>query len=137
VASGEFGRTVNMLTQVFNLLLALANVLITAGGLSKDWNQLGMMDILFTLVAVCWIAGAIWLFFGGRLAWCGSLLGVGTMLASSLTTVCVAYALMPTAQDPTDGYGYLLIIGSMGVLISGAAMFGLIRLRKELAGKWK
>ena len=126
-----------MLTQVFNLLLALANVLITAGGLFKDWNQLGVMDILFTMVAVCWIAGAIWLFFGGRFAWCGSLLGVGTMLASSLSSVCVAYALGPVAQDPTDGIGYMLIIGSMGVLISGVVMFGLIRLRKELAGKWK
>lgn len=126
-----------MLTKVFNLLLALANVLITAGSLSKDWNQLGAMDILFALVAVCWIAGAIWLFFGGRLAWNGSFLGVGTMLASSITMASEAYALGPVAQDPTDGIGYMLIIGSIGVLISGAVMFGLIRLRKELAEKRK
>lgn len=126
-----------MVTRILNLLLASAVALMVVPSLFEAWRHLDAMGLVCILVVVCWLAGAIGLFFGSRLAWCGSLLGVGTMLAFSLMMAALSWRLMPTARDPTDGIGYIMTLAKVGVLISGAVMFGLIRLRKELAGKWK
>jgi len=119
-----------MITRVFNLILASGLALLTFPALFKGVGRFDWTAVLFPLVAVCWLAGAIGLFFRSRLAWCGSLLGVGTMAASSITMVLTAWRLMPVASDPTDGIGYMLILGFMGLVLSLPAIVGLILIRK-------
>lgn len=88
-------------------------------------------SLLYAVVAPCWLTGAIGLFFKSRLAWAGSFLGASTMFCSSLTIFASSVLLFPVAQDPTDGIGYMLIVGFVGLLISLALIFGLLWLRQS------
>jgi hypothetical protein len=100
-------------------------------GMAGHWD---FESILFAAVAPCWLAGAIGLFFGHRLAWCGCLLGAGTMFCNSLTMFASGIVLSPVAQDPTDGIGYSLVLGLFGLLFSLVAIVGLFWSRKDLFG---
>ena len=119
-----------MITRVFNLILASGLALLIFRALFAGDGDFDWTTVLFPVVAICWLAGAIGLFFRSRLAWCGSLLGVGTMAASSLTMFLTGCRLAPVSTDPSDGAGYMLIFGFFGLLLSLPVIVGLIRNRK-------
>lgn len=91
-----------MAAKVFNLIFAALGNLIFISGLVNDPENRDLMYFLVTFINLCWLLGAIGLFFRSRLAWCASLLGVGVMLSGSVTMFLVGLKLMPVAQDPTD-----------------------------------
>jgi hypothetical protein len=121
-----------MFTRVINLVLAAVTTLFAILDIVEFPPTFEL--VLFTVIAPCWFAGAIGLLFRHRLAWCASLLGVGTLLCSSLTMFASGIVLSPVAQDPTDGIGYMLIFGFIGSLLSLAVIIGLFRMRKDLFG---
>ncbi len=120
-----------MTTKIFNLIFAGLGTLIFTSELVKDSGNREWVSLLLTLVNLCWLLGAIGLFFRSRVAWCGSLVGVGVMLSGSVTMFLVGLKLVPIAQDPTDGIGYAIIIGFFGVLLSAPLLVGLVRLRRK------
>jgi hypothetical protein len=124
-----------MFVRFFNLLLACCVAFPTFSALHEASGALDATTILFALVSVCWLAGAIGLYFGGRLAWYGSLLGVGTLSASSLAMVYTAWRLTPFADDPSDGIGFMMIIGVLGLITSLPVGFGLIYRRRILISR--
>jgi hypothetical protein len=120
-----------MITRVLNLILALLASLLMVLSAAKDSWSLDVPSILFMLLPLCWLAGAVGLFFRNRLAWCASLLGVGIMFSLSITMFAVGLRLMPIAQDPTDGIGGMVIMGVLGLLISIPVLIGLFLLRRR------
>lgn len=127
-SDGIWGFTA--ITRILNLILAGGITRLTFSALFGEGRHFDWTTVLFPLVVVCWSAGAVGLFFNSRLAWCGSLLGLGTMAASSLAITFTAWRVTPTASDPTDGIGYMMMIGIGGLLVSLPMIVGLIRIRK-------
>jgi hypothetical protein len=128
-----------MLARVFNLLLAVAMAIFASLVAIGDWNAVTIGSLLFV---ACWVAGAIGLFFSNRVAWWSSLLCLGVMLAYWLGWVWEVWKLMQLQGDrePSASYGFTLQTGFVSLsisLVTSATMIGLIRLRKEMAGKWK
>ena len=121
-----------MATLVFNLILASATNLLAFSILTKPPIHWDAEAILYAVVAPRWLAAAIGLFFKKRLAWCGSLLGAGTMACSSVTIIGWGAVLAPAAQDPTDGAGYAIFTGVLGLVMSLTVIAGLVRIRKNL-----
>lgn len=120
-----------MITRVLNLILALLASLFFVLATLRDASSFDVSTILFMLIPLCWLSGAIGLFFRNRLAWCVSLLGVGIMFSGALTMFAVGLKLMPVAQDPTDGIGYMIILGVLGLLLSTPVLIGLFLLRQQ------
>ena len=122
-----------MVTRVFNLILAtgmsLLALSVAMDASSRSWDA---EAILYAIIAPCWLAATIGLFFKSRLAWCGSLLGAGTMACSSVAIIGWSIILAPTAQDPSEGIGYAMIMGVFGAAMSLPVIIGLVRLRKHL-----
>src|SRR6266480_899345 len=98
-----------MFTRAYNLILASVTALFVLLDVIEFVGNLDYEFILFDVITPFWLAGAIGLLFKRRLAWCGSLLGAGTMFCGSLTWFMSGIVLSPVAQDPTDGIGYMLI----------------------------
>ena len=120
-----------MPARLFNLALAAGAALLSLVALAEGVRHFDWTAVLYPLVAVCWLAGAIGVFFRSRLAWSASLLGVGTLAASSVTQVFTMWVLLPVGTDPTDGIGFGLVAGSVGLLISAAAICALISIRRS------
>ena len=120
-----------MITRVLNLILALLACLLFIMPVASGSSSLGISAVLFMLLPLCWLAGAVGLFFRKRMAWCVSLLGVGLMFAGAVTMLAVGLILMPVAQDPTDGIGYMVIMGVLGLLFSTPVLIGLFILRRQ------
>lgn len=120
-----------MITRVLNLLLALLTSLLFVLPAVREPQSLDVISTLFMLFPLCWLAGAVGLYFRNRLAWCASLLGVGLMFSGAVTMFAVGLRLMPAAQDPTDGIGYMVIMGVLGLLLSTPVLIGLFLLRRK------
>jgi hypothetical protein len=120
-----------MLTRVANLLFALLLALASVYGMANEGSRWDFMSFVLSFITFCWLASALGLFFRKRLAWYGSLLGVGTMVAGSVTLLVVGIALIPTSQDPTEGAGMATIVGVFGLLIFVPVLVGLLRLRRK------
>ncbi|HLP77939.1 MAG TPA: hypothetical protein VK327_13585 [Candidatus Paceibacterota bacterium] len=115
-----------MITRAFNLIFASGMAFLTYDTVVKSVGQFDWTVVIFALVAIFWLTGAVGLFFRSRLAWCGSLLGVGTMLSGSITMVCTGWRLMPVSSDPSDGVGFMLIFGFLGLVFSLFLIVGLL-----------
>ena len=102
------------------------------------------MLLIVLFIVLAWFAGAIGLFFHKRLAWFGSLIGVGSsvcVFAACLVTIIGLY-LFPDADvdhlKVLGGGGYILaqifsITQFSLLLASSVGLFiGLVRKRKEL-----
>ena len=53
------------------------------------------------------------------------------MFSLSITMFAAGLRLMPIAQDPTDGIGYMVIMGVLGLLFSIPVLIGLFLLRRR------
>jgi len=120
-----------LITRALNLVVAFVTGFIALAGAAHDPD---IMSWILAGVGLCWLAGGLGLYLvKGRLAWCGSLLGAGTMLAVSVSMLVEGIKVVPFAQDPTDGTGLLLVVGTLGIFLSVPLIIGLIRLRKDMA----
>jgi hypothetical protein len=52
------------------------------------------------------------------------------MAAGSITSFYTGWSLLPVASDPTDGIGYMLLTGILGLVLSLPLIIGLICIRK-------
>ena len=120
-----------MITKVCNLIFAGFGSLVSVSGLAHDSTGWDPMSFLIALVTFCWLVSAIGLFFRSRLALCGSLLGAGVMLSGSTTMFVAGIKSLPAAQDPTDGIGYSIVMGFIGLMFSIPLLIGLVRLRRR------
>ena len=120
-----------MITLVFNLILALLASLLFVLRFAFGSPPASVGSVLFMLILLFWLAGAVGLFFRNRFAWCASLLGVGLMFSGAVTMFVVGLRLSPIAQDPTDGIGYMVITGVLGLLFSTPVLIGLFLLRRR------
>jgi hypothetical protein len=120
-----------MITRIFNLILSSGFTLMAAGSMVDESGDFSWPEILFSLLTVCWFAGAIGLFFRSRLAWSGSMLGVGAMFAGSIALILSFLRFMTISTDPTEG-SYMIIFGLFGLALSLPVFIGLVRLRKTL-----
>jgi hypothetical protein len=53
------------------------------------------------------------------------------MFSGAVTMLATGLRLMPVAQDPTDGIGYMVIMGVLGLLFSTPVLIGLFLLRRQ------
>jgi hypothetical protein len=119
-----------MVTRVFNLVFAswwsviLLLVVVTTPE-ARDAFYAGVL-----LITLCWLSSAIGLLFRKRLAWWGSMIGMTLMFAASVTMIGVGVTLMPISHDPTDGIGFVVIMGLVGTVCSTPVLVGLFRLRR-------
>jgi hypothetical protein len=120
-----------MITRVLNLILAFLASLLFVLPVATDPRPPDVGSVLRMLLPLCWLAGAVGLSSRNRLAWCASLLGVGLMFSAAVTMFAVGLRLMPIAQDSTDGIGYMLILGVLGLLFSTPVLIGLFLLRRQ------
>lgn len=151
-----------LIINIFNLVFAVGATLfvllciindmigINWGAFSIDPPEppqlLNLRDCVIVLVLLCWVAGAIGLFFHKRLAWAGSVLGVGATVfffAEGLIRILVGYFYPDAAiynnrnYDGVGASGYILaLLFSLTVLsvclaISLRLLFGLLQVRRE------
>ena len=118
-----------MITRIFNLILASGFMLMTVGALLDEGGTFVWTEALFALFIACWFAGAIGLFFRSRIAWCGSMLGVGAVLAGSIVLIYASFQSTSRGSDRISG-DYMLLGGLLGLVPSLLVLVGLIRLRK-------
>ncbi|MGA2786005.1 MAG: hypothetical protein ABSF60_00615 [Verrucomicrobiota bacterium] len=97
--------------------------------------------IVMDLVILFWFAGAVGLFFRKRLAWVGSLLGVGAsvcVLAACLVSIIVLHIYPNTdvgLLKDIDTAGFVIFaLGQFTILfaLSLGLFVGLLKMRKEL-----
>jgi hypothetical protein len=149
---------------VFNLIFAVGVTLfillciindmigINWGAFSPDPPQpprpLNLHDTISMMFLLCWVAGAIGLFFRKRLAWVGSVVGVGMVvlfLGVWLTKEVFAICLFPNTEVKNvrlfDGFatpGFILstavVLTAISILlaINLRLLSGLFHMRKEL-----
>lgn len=122
-----------MRTRVANLVLAFGNALVVEDMFRSSSGHRGGVLIAISLFAPVWLAAALGLFFKSRVAWGLCVIGVGTMLAASITSLGEALILMPTSTDPSEGVGALLIVGTFGIIVCLPVAFGMIRMRGWLS----
>lgn len=144
-----------------NLICAFCAFLITIGAASgARWagsqprlhavtidDFMNARGLIMVLVVICWFAGAIGLFFRKRLAWIGSLIGVGAAVCCFVAVLVLSIGLYvyPDSEmvrlKNMGGPGY---IGAMIVVVIQLSLFltislglfiGLLRKRKELLGR--
>ena len=139
---------------VMNLIFASLAFLISIMGEAGCWwagspppiphGPITIREVLADSVVLTWFAGAVGLFSRKRLAWVGSLLGVGVsacfFAAALLTTVWLYF--YPTAgMEENRAFGVtgyiaaLVIIGGMFSMLFALFLglfIGLLRMRKEL-----
>ena len=85
------------------------------------------MDWVWLVVALCWTAGAVGLFFRSHLGWCGSLLGVSFMFAGSVAVIAMTIIVKPEAPG-----GAAAVLGLIGAVLSFLLFVGILRQRKTL-----
>jgi len=102
------------------------------------------MLLIELFIVLAWFAGAIGLFFHKRLAWLGSLIGVGSSVcffAAFLVTIIGLYLFPDAEMDHLNvisggHYKFALIFGitQFSLLLAGSVglFVGLVRKRKEL-----
>ena len=146
-----------MLTRAGNLIFASFALLISIGveigchsalmfsPPRSHHPPITVREIVMDAVALFWFAGAVGLFFRKRLAWVGSLVGVGATVCDiaafliefiwfNLYPNAEMYRLNPDIGSPGDTRAFydsiielsLLLVLSLGLFI------GLLRMRKEL-----
>jgi hypothetical protein len=115
-----------MTTRVCNLVFAVGSAAIGAASVLSG-EKLDALAVVIGVVMVCWLAASIGLFFRSRLAWCGSLLGAGFLLSVGLTLTLVTVVIKPEAPG-----GFAALFGLLGILVAGALIAGLFRLRRTL-----
>jgi hypothetical protein len=116
-----------MAIRTVNLVLASGLTLLLAGAAAEEPWQWHIGTVVPIAVAVVWLAGAIGLFFRSHLAWCGSLLGVGTILAVSLGFLCDGWLIEPDVRPEAT---YSVTLGILGLLVSLPLLARLLPLRK-------
>lgn len=110
-----------MAVKIYNLLLASCTMLLVGMSMMdtrEPINQFDCQSILLLLSAPVWLAGAVCLFLAKPWAWYASVLGAAVMLAMNAVTFASGLVLAPIATDPTDGIGYMIIIGIGGIALS-------------------
>ena len=90
-------------------------------------EKLDGLTVVIGFVTVCWLAASIGLFFKSRLAWCGSLLGAGFLFTVGVSLIVITAVIKPEVPG-----GVAALFGLFGILVSGALIAGLIRLRRTL-----
>ena len=106
--------------------MAMATAIIVTVGIWSDGARPGIGDGVSIIVAACWVAGAIGLFFRSRLAWCGSLLGAGSLLAYGTMLMVVPFLLR------LETSAIIVVFGLFFVFVSGVLIIRLVRLRRVL-----
>ena len=86
-----------MFTRIANLIFATLALLVTAmselgcrwagSPPSRPHGQSTFREILVDLIALCWITGAVGLFYRKRVAWICSLIGVAASACGSATAL--------------------------------------------------
>jgi hypothetical protein len=106
------------------------------------WSIYAIIDSFIILV---WLAGAIGLFFRKRLAWCTSILGVGTMvcllvggLISIIKDISHPGADIPHTGSFRDGFIFASVFASTWITLwltaSLALLLGLVKMFKDIFG---
>jgi hypothetical protein len=130
---------------VINLVFALGAFLLTGVVLScVRWADSPSPSVLMAaFVVLCWLAGAIGLFYRKRLAWCGSILGTGALVC---TLVVILATVIPAIRYPRADTLYsgrfrvgfiftclstLTWIG-LALVIAFRLLIGLLRMRKDI-----
>ena len=114
-----------MFFRVINLTYALGFASIAAfcligGPLDRLYGSaLLMLSALWTFSATQLIRGQIW----GL--WVSLVFLIGGA-ALSIHMLSSGIGLLPKAGDPTDGIGYMIILGAMGLLATVPVMIGLV-----------
>jgi len=143
-----------MTTRVGNLILASAAVLISLIAW-RGWRWAGSVGhhsptasdpflplLLLLILAACWFAGAIGLFFHKRVAWLVSLLGAGTSVCfCGALIVGLVWVYFHPIADTGSGRDFpvaVLLIAllqfSFPLAASLALVLGLLRMRTVLFG---
>jgi hypothetical protein len=138
---------------IANLILAsIASLILLVAMLGGRWagtpqwidHSLDAWGFLILVIALCWFAGAVGLFFRKPLAWVGSLIGVGLsvcLFAASLVTIIGIYLIPDAEMDHLrhfgwGGYLFATVFGigqfSLLLAISIWVFIGLLRKRKKL-----
>lgn len=119
------------ITKVSNLICSLFGSVVYVSALAERAEHLTASSVLMTLIQVAWFVSAVGLFLRSGWAWWGSVVGAGAMFAFSTRMLLVCLVLSPIAQDPSDGIGFGIIIGMVGVIISLPLLVGLANLRRQ------
>src|ERR1051325_10957206 len=106
-----------MIIRAYNLAFAFGVTALTIIGLLRGPEHRTALATAFAIVAACWSASAVGLFLKNRIAWIGSIVGTGMVLACSLAMFIEGVKSTPLANDPTDGTGYRIIFGALGPLL--------------------
>ena len=142
-----------MTTRVGNLLASSAAVLISVGAW-RGWHWAGSRGhasptahdlylplLLALILATCWLASAVGLFFHKRMAWVASVVGAGTSvcLSGALIVGLVWVYSHPSAEaGPADFSAAVLVLAllqfSVPLVASLALVLGLVRIRPSLFG---
>ena len=143
---------------IMNLTVAMAATLFTAFSMIHiQWwagspplqsrHPMTACEVVMDLVILFWIIGAVGLFFRKRLAWAGSMIGVGatvSFLGVCLIGIVTAYIYPDVGMNNAknfDGFGaagYILAMVtvltefSLLLAICIRLLFGLLQVRKEL-----
>jgi hypothetical protein len=134
-----------------SMTMATCGVRAWAGSPPVRPHPMTARGLIMDLIALCWFAGAVGLFFRKRLAWVGSVIGTGASVcfwAAALVTGMGLFLfpdLFPNAQmerlrsSGLAGYNiaivFALIYLSVLLAISLGLFIGLLRKRKELLGR--
>jgi len=140
-----------MITRIGNLIFS-ACALLVALGAWLGWRWAGSPErpaaldsvpmTIGVLLALCWLAAAIGLFFKSRLAWVGSLLGTGLSasgIAASVFAIIWIYVFPDAHMHRLRGLGsggyiatLIIALAQFGGLLAAALalIIGLIKMRK-------
>jgi hypothetical protein len=125
-------RPRTIFTLILNFLFASIAALMAANTIRYADRELQLEGIIYLIVAPFWFLGATGLFFRNHLAWFASILGASTMLCGSIAMIGWSIVMSPVAQDPTDGIGYSMIIGVVGMFFSLPLVIALFVYREHL-----
>jgi hypothetical protein len=131
--SGQLGNIITIPIKIYNLLWA-AVVLLTLVSWVLSFNHPDWIIIISAVSAICWLAGAEGLLLGSRLAWSGSLLGVGAVFCFFLTQLVVGATHVWIARNEDKGDHQLIVLGLFGVVLLIPLIAGLLFLHKYLLG---
>ena len=144
---------------IFNLIFASAALLITlmvmsgarwAGSPPPRSHPETVRGLIMDLIVFCWFAGAVGLFFRKRLAWVGSIIGVGSSACFFAVTLVTGIGLYfyPNAElvhlkelggdGHVGGYvfAFVCLVTQFSILlaISLRLTIGLLHMRKDIFG---
>jgi len=139
---------------IMNLVLAMGTVLLTITAMSSRlWADLpppkpnhstSVLELVTVLIVFIWISGAVGLFFRKRLAWIGSVIGVGASISVIAAGLLVAIAVYFYPGDAgtrakefgTAGYtfafAFMITMCSLPLAVCLRLLLGLFQVRREI-----